>query len=810
MITLPSKLAAKLNSNDLRGIKPVTWLYRNKWNAQTNTFDTESTPIDITGQVIKCGTLSTKLDVGEINEYTASNITLTLADPKNRFVENAPESLFPSGYQIYGSRVELYMGTGADNMTKLFTGVIRSLPNYKPEKYQLDIVLVSALELFKDIEAKDFSDKYTAETLVLEQQKDEEHPFYRTANTGVGGVTAVYANGIRLVEGVDYEISQLNSLSLPALIEIIKEELYGQTISADYYVWKKDLSVEQIVYGLAGLAGYDGSTADIRPVVWNTSVRNPPQRSRVFAGIGYYPSTDERYIFNWKQAVGSWGNTIGTGGRTHYLPLNFDFSFDMHLTTTTLQAAQTAVSIGSTHYGAEIDWNKPVHSGGASRRNIGPMGVYNGITFRQVKYNAGGWYGYPAYFLVYKITNGIATLLYQDRANANDTDYRENIRLEKRGAAIVIYRNGTLLLTVSDDISYQYDWQYNDGGSTWVVESQTWNIYNDELYPIGQNLVNPCMISAVNDKTECGEIWGAVNADIEESDASYFLDIFVANDTSAWTYAGRANLNTPIGIKERYLYFILGVLSNPDASFDISNPTVYFVAVTLFINLVNLSGLSVLEALQDLSLISGYEFGIDRNNVFFFRPMQTSTTPVYVLDKNELIKIDTVTQEMNSLFTKLTLTFGEVPLEFYANTGDRPTPIDRYGVRNKDIDKPDIVSYDNPELAQAIGPQLLELYSGLARKITCTGKLNLALELGDIVNLKREMPLTINPSASDYAKYEGLNTFYRACKITGLNYDFQKRQVKYTLRDVSNKNTEPLRDYYQYQTLFPTPLDYKE
>ena len=230
----------------------------------------------------------------------------------------------------------------------------------------------------------------------------------------------------------------------------------------------------------------------------------------------------------------------------------------------------------------------------------------------------------------------------------------------------------------------------------------------------------------------------------------------------------------------------------------------------MVIDFINLDGQTVLDVIKDLALITGYEFGIDRKGIFFFRPRQTSSQPIATLDKFELVKIDTVTRNFNELATKLTLTFAVAPLEFYANTGARPTPVDKYGIIEKEIDKPQLINYDNPELAQAIGPQLLAIYSALSNTITCTGKLNLALELGDIVNLKREMPLTINPEASDYTKYEGLNTFYRACKITGLNYDFTKRQIKYTLRDVSNDNNAPVRDYYEYQTIFPTPLDYKE
>lgn len=167
---------------------------------------------------------------------------------------------------------------------------------------------------------------------------------------------------------------------------------------------------------------------------------------------------------------------------------------------------------------------------------------------------------------------------------------------------------------------------------------------------------------------------------------------------------------------------------------------------------------------------------------------------MYILDHDQIVKVDTVKKNLSDFFTKLTLTFAQVPLEFYANSGPRPTLVDKYGVINKEIDKPDIVNYDNPELAQAIGPQLLEVYSALPNMIQATGKLNLALELGDIVNLKRNFNLVEPEDASDYTKYENQQTYYRACKITGMNYNFAKRQITYTLRDVSNSNNAPIEE----------------
>lgn len=792
MITLPAGLAAFMQGQKLDGLKPFAVLLRNKWDSVTEKYALDlANPIDISTMIVKPNTLSMTLDVNEVAQYNANNVTLTLCDTHNRFVEGTPNSYFPDGYQLYGSRVVLYYGTDNVNKTSLFTGVIKDLPTYKPEKYNVELKLVSPLEMLKDIEAKDFSDKVTGETLTYKSTDSDGHRIYWTSGTGVGGFDAVYANGTKLFEGVDYEVAQTSALGLTAIVKIINSTYYGQTITADYYTWKTGLAIEEIVAGLVALAGYDSTTEDIRNVVWNTAVRNPPQDVGVVAGIGYYVSGLNKYTFNWKSRGNAWQNTTGTGGKTNYLPANFDFSFDLHLTTKTLQRGYTGVSIGD-HY-----------SGNTLPNSYGIMGVYNGITFRQVKLNGGAR---NILFLVYRIVNGVATLLFEGRGNNNETDYRESIVLRKRGSNVTVLRGGTELLTFTDATSYQYDYQYREGGQTFTVENQKWNIYNDDLDLLASNITNPCIISAVSDKTTNGITWGAIQATLSISQPTYFLNVFFSDDATTWKAPIQSSLNTSLGVPDRYLYFILGVGSSTTQGFNIEDPKDYYIAITLFLNLVNLSDLTVLEALQDFALISGYEFGVDRQGVFFFRPRVASTTPVYDLDHTQLEKVDTIKKNLSDFFTKLTLTFAQVPLEFYANTGARPTLVDKYGVINKEIDKPDIVNYDNPELAQAIGPQLLEAYSALPNVVQATGKLNLALEMGDIVNLKRNYNLVEPESASDYTKYVAQQTYYRACKITGMNYNFSKKQITYTLRDVSNLNNSPVQDAELWEFVYDLPI----
>ena len=794
MMTLPAALAAKLKSNDLRGIKPIILMYRNKWDAQTNAYAPETTPIDITEQIIKCGTLSTKLDVGEINEYTASNVTLTISDPQNHFVEGTPESYFPDDYQIYGTRIELYAGTDTNNMTPLFYGVIRSLPNHKPEDYQLDISVVSALERLDDVEAKDFSTPYTGETLTLDHQDDYAGPVYRTANTGVCGFTAVCANGSVLAEGVDYEVSQLSENTLPALVEIINEAFYSANITADYYCWRRNLTVEEIMDGLLDISKWPEDKRDIQPVSWGTMQRKPLYPNARFA-LGYYKNESGEYISNWLNVRdNAWANTTARDENTYTRRSIFSANWE---TEFTLRIDDLS--------GATSGFNGSYAVGSGTSNWL--HGINNGIVIAAVRVDNQAPRG--LYVGVGRAVN--ANLSYSFRTDVySPVSYLEiAVKIRKINNQITVFFGGKQVAQFNN-ANFDVDREVMYGSRNQRISNldQVWRMLDSNGNAVSPDLSTPSLISSVLERTEEGGYWGAVSATLEGG--QYQNEVFVSTNGQNFISAGNFDIGSDIGRSEKYLYFALKTSSPPPDSLNISNLVVFEFNTKLIVDFINLDGQTVLDVIKDLALITGYEFGIDRNNVFFFRPRQTSTQPVATLDKFELVKIDTVTRNFNELATKLTLTFAAAPLEFYANTGARPTPVDKYGVIKKEIDKPQLINYDNPELAQAIGPQLLAIYSELPNIITCTGKLNLALELGDIVNLKREMPLTINPEASDYTKYEGLNTFYRACKITGLNYDFTKRQIKYTLRDVSNANNAPVKDYYEYQTIFPTPLDYKE
>lgn len=792
MITLPEPLEKVMRSGNLEGIKPFAVLIRNKWHEESGgdsyfALDTDN-PIDITQMIVKPNTLSMTLDVNEVAQYKANNVTLTIYDPFNKFIEGTPQSYFPQGYQLYGSQVILYYGLDDTNRTPLFVGIIRDFPTHKPEQYQVDLTLISPLELLNDIETKDFSNKYIGEVLTAEGNNNN-NPVYKTANVGVGGFNAVYANGNKIFDGIDYEVSQANEMYLPALVTIINADLHSATITADYYCWKTGLTVEQIVSGLVALAGYINNT-DIQPVVWQTAIRNPSAITPIFASLGYYEDAPNEFLFNWQKTFNNkWSDTQETGSRKNIMPNNFDLNFTFQEKSSL--AVQNPVAVFC--IGDEFN-------------TAGEIGVKNGLSFCYERLTP--ILSFRTEFRISQIINGTVNSLYSFITETRQVT--NTIKLEKRNNTISIYVEGVLVSTVTDNSSYNFNYQY---GNYCRILNQSWNFYDNNTNLIAQNLTNPCIISQVIDKGNDTYPWGEINASLTQGQDTFALSalsISLSNDNLVWSEFYNYDLGNRISRNDRYLRYILAIANTPNNYFNIKDPNIFYFASNLLINFVNLSGKTVLASLEDFALISGYEFGVNKNGVFFFRPRIQNTNPLYNLDHNEIVKVNTIKRTFNDFFTKLTLNFAERPLEFYANEGEKPTPVDRYGVINKEINKPDIVNYDNPELAQAIGPQLLAIYSNLSDVIQLVGKLNLSLELGDVVNVKRNYNLTVPDDANDYSKFINQNTYYQACKITGLNYNFSKRQITYTLHNVSNENNQPQYEFDEFIYDFQVPLGVKE
>lgn len=779
MTEIPQELENIVKSGDLRSLKIFADLYRNKWSSEEGKFSLENVSIDITDLISKIGNLSKTLDVEEVSVFKTNNVTLTLCDIKGLFSENTPNSLFNGGYQIYGSRIQLYVGVSKDVKSILFIGSIKELPIYKPDNYQLDIQLVSPLDMLGDIEAKDFSEKITGEALSLDHQEENENPFYVTSQRGVGGIEAVYADGVKLFAGVDYDVSDLNNLSQQAMIEIINKDLFGKTFTSDYYVWKRNLNVSEIITGLLTMCGFAPENLKIETVAWNTLIRNQFLITQPLMAFCYGQQNNDYTYTGGENWLGPYRESI--------FPENFKINFKIW-----------NYQFMNGHY-ALGDLEQTDQAGQA------PI-VKNGILIDFTKWNPS-----PGEISISWIKNGetVFSEKFSRYSMVND-----DVEIIKTSSTLSVNIGG--ILNIKDFVFNPNTGKYNEAavnsfafGSYYKITEI--NSAGDELNSLSAPGIITQPISVNPDSTT----WTTVRATLSDSFRDYKLSYRTSKDGELWgnwqdIFFDAGFSETTKFIQFRFIIASVQSLDNPPTNTDVKNFLAEYLAQGLVLNMVNLSGQSVLEAIEDFALITGYEFGLDRLGNFFFRPRLTNNTPSVSLDSTELIKIGNIQKKINSFFTKLIFLFGLTPIEFYANQGERPTLVDRYGVLAHEIEKPQIINYDNPELAQAIGPQLLEVYSSLPNRIAATVKINLSLDLGDIVNFKRELPLTVNPQSPDYEKYQKLSTYYKACKIIGLSYDFSKWQVKYTLLDVSDKNTAPQYEFNEFKYLLPVEFGVKE
>lgn len=788
MINLPSGLSNILKSNDYGPLKTIVYLYRNKWDEETQSYKVESAPINITDKLVKTGSLTLQLDISEINRYDASNVTFTFSNVKNEFVEGMEGSLFPEGYLLYGSKFEYYVGSSDDLKILMYTGTVTELPIYRPEEYTAEIKVVSELELFKNKECSEFSNKVNKEKLI------GLFPDFKTVNIGVGNILKVYAGTDsnpqeELTLGVDYKISDLNIMLSSASIEIINEKLSGKTFYADYYYWKTNLKVDEVVHGLLDVMQVPLNKRNVEQVDFNTEVKNVIPGTNISLGFGYKQENDTNYKFSWLNVSNEdWSRPRSNNDRSSrfsVFPKEFTINFDLLI---------------QYDYPLESQGNQGFYTFGDTGTSHKPN---NGLVFARVDTLSDTFTN----MWIVKNNEIVSTVILPVNPHLG------GIRV-KSGKIYVFTIDGNTVYSADLWFTPSYEYLFTYPKCRFIFSNYKISLSSEQnIIPAdAEAFSGPTLLTPVFDKLSSTDNWGQFSASLNGTDFTYDLKYAVSEDGVNFKPWQSVDINTNVGASERYIKFWFSLINPPPSGTDVLNLDFTYLSNTLTFNFVNLKDKTILEGMEDLALISGYEFGFTRDNTFFFKQRIKSTEAVKVLTDNEIIKVSTVKKNLNTLFTKIQLDFGGTPVEVYTNDLEttRPTLQDKYGILTKTIDKPDLLNYDNPELANAIAPQLLETFGRLKNNISVTGVLDLSLDLGDIISLRRNAPLTVNKKSPDYLKYEKTQTYYKACKIIGLIFNIAKRQMTYTLLDVSNENTAPQYEFNEFKYLLPVELGVKE
>ena len=111
-----------INSKRFSDLKQKILLYRRKFNVSTMKFEIENEPIDITKDLIKTGTLTSKLDTDVLNKWDIGNLALTLKNEDNQYNENSEKSYFQSEKVVFPEKITFYDAISDTYLTKTGTG----------------------------------------------------------------------------------------------------------------------------------------------------------------------------------------------------------------------------------------------------------------------------------------------------------------------------------------------------------------------------------------------------------------------------------------------------------------------------------------------------------------------------------------------------------------------------------------------------------------------------------------------------------------------------------------------------------------
>jgi hypothetical protein len=170
-----------------------------------------------------------------------------------------------------------------------------------------------------------------------------------------------------------------------------------------------------------------------------------------------------------------------------------------------------------------------------------------------------------------------------------------------------------------------------------------------------------------------------------------------------------------------------------------------FTTATVLVSMVNLGGLTVLDAIDELAKIADFEIGFDGNGQFFFRNKAAQPTSLLTLDGSNLQKVQSFQPGWDRIYNQIKATFGSFVKQVDSQTQNEPAPtsIQRFGTRILTIGGGNLVFQTDVDLATVMAVRYFTRYKEPKRRATVIARYMPEVELGDRVTLNINFPRQI-------------------------------------------------------------------
>lgn len=821
MRTVPEVLQRALEDASLP-IKRRILLYRRTWNLDELKYSLESEAVDITDLLINAGSIKMALDTDEADKWDASNVTLTFNNDLNCFKEGLKGGLFEHSV-LWGSKVVYNIepaenGAPAASIT-VFTGYIYSSPVFRDNGNQIELTVTSSLDALEYVSAETFCLTKTDEeaTEITSSNTKDQGKEFVTLQTGVGYVDTVkYGESLQsastLSAGNDYDVGDLNEYDQPAKITLQFTPTDGYKMWVSYRHWHEDMKIEDIVNALLDLTE-NVDKRNIESVHFsNNAVQYEDDLKQKNYNILF--DFDEDGILKPSPELPNASVTAGTVEKHCYCRLP---------------------SQGYIH----VLWdavNRPDISPYPHPFSPGSNGDEGVLFFKNSNgdgIKVGVYNGNPSCYLKL-LLNGEETLLY----SANN---RQIVGFEFLQEAIAVYS--------ADSSFYGY---IRGNVSRTVIQSPTVNIvFSEVLYSL-YNRANTaywdCLLGwRAENLSE--EEWTNKTAEqlrntvlskgesLRERQIRFNLQLSTSatawrqlefqrtsinqgkgawsfkysDDGDSWSDAMPTDNGSSLADTHKYLRLYYKSPGNFAQSELFEDVKISSFVTSTPIPLVNLTDLTVGEAIGQLAKMACYEIGFNQEGEFFFRARKGQATAEQI-SPSDIVGIDNHCADIDGLFNRVSVEYGKFKtvVDDFTEKKPRPNTIDTYGVHVKSFSDDNFIPADNVDISRAVAKANYDALCtpGYTLQVDCVP--NLGLELGDKITVSSQNQEMANPNWSDYHKFLQLPVWKRLFKVQGIEFDLDKRLMTLSLKDMTTADDTPPMEYIGYQTQFPIPLNYKE
>ncbi len=830
MRTIPQSIKNALQDKSLP-LKKQILMYRRAWNSAQQAYELESTPIDITHLLQESGSIKMALDTDEVDKWDASNVTLTFKNTLNCFKEGLSGGFFEHAV-LWGSKfVYLVKNSGKNapnDSVAVFTGYVYSSPVFKDNGNFISLTITSSLDALEYVSAEDYCLSKTDElaTLIASQNASDQGKEFATSETGVGYIDTVkygatLETSSALSAGSDYSVSQLNEYGKNAIVKLNFTPTSGYNTWVSYRYWHKDMKIEDIVNALLDLSGTLNRTVEkaqfaTQGIEYVDDVQH--KNYNLFCAfdnndviVPQFPRNDDRQWYGgnmeWRFNVGRKTYTdstlrvrFPTRGFLGLMSPNAPFysganvESDSWGSITLYGENGLSISISYTNPNSNIRVTVSVTSNGSTQtiyqgQNVGIAGFDfkdTGLELLAVGIYNNGWINTDAG--VYKIFIG---------GKWDDFFNQITMRLQ----------SGT---NYQGRLSSQISWRETNLIESEYTGKTIYSFFTNFFATEGTFATQPKMC-VYAELAEEATSWNKITytQSIVSSGTGEFA-YSTSSDGEIWSEKIVISNGSRIESSDKYLRVYLTITSYP-GYITAENLLISSFISYIPIPLVNMTGLTVGEAIAQLAQMVSYEIGFNQDGVFFFRPRSASYTAIELTPK-QLIEVSTHSADIEDFANRISVSFGQFSSIVDDNTEGKshPNSIDTYGIHEKEISDSNLIPADNVDISMAVALANYEVLSqiGYTARLECVPLLE--LELGDKIRVDSDNTEIADKQWSDHTKFEQLPIWKRVFKIIGIELAVDKRKMVLNLKDVTTSADEPEETMYEFVYDFPINLGAKK